>query len=534
VSRLGVLKRSSRASPPRLAGWGWWALPVAALPLLVVLIQGLGLPLLLGGLLLIASMAPLLLWPRVATLVVVFLLYANIPGVVLINLGVPRPVAGAFILLLLIPLGHQVLVLRRPLRVDVIVLLMLGFLSVMLLGTLGAVNQPVALEAIQKFLVEGLLLYWLFLNVVRDWVDLRRVVWTVLAAGTLLGSMNIYQAATGSYDQQFLGLAERKLHYEHKREAAAFTVVEEPKLYSAMRAGGPGLGSNRFAQIMIVLLPLAFVALRTSRRGSARMAAAAALGLILVGGVILTYSRATFLVLVVLLLLAGAVGWIRRSHLIMVAILALVLVPVVNPVFVHRIATLGALTELDDPSTADGSLRGRATEMLAALHAYRDHPILGLGPGQYHRVHSVTYQQIPEIKFRDLQVTRRAHMLYFELAADTGTVGLAFFLAIPMVLLRGLWVERARWAGSDPERAAMATGLFLSIIAFLGTAVFLSHAYERYYWFLIAMASIALHLLREEREPTLAAAPPLGRGASPDPDWTPLILPPARLKEGGR
>jgi O-antigen ligase len=86
--------------------------------------------------------------------------------------------------------------------------------------------------------------------------------------------------------------------------------------------------------------------------------------------------------------------------------------------------------------------------------------------------------------------------MYLEMTADTGVIGIAVFLAIPVLLLRALWAARRRCLASDPELADTAAALFLSITGFLVAALFLSFAYQRYYWLLLALAGAALQIMR--------------------------------------
>lgn len=451
----------------------------------------------------LAAVAIMVIRPEIATFVVVFLLYSNVPAVAFKLYSLPQVIAGSFILLLGLPLLHQVVGGRQPLRVDGTLRLMLAFLAVMLAASVWANDTGLALDRVGKFAVEGLLLYWLLINTLRSAAAVRQAMVAALAAGVLLASLTIYQSVTGSYEQEFGGLAERQLAYEYKREAAALR-GEVYRFHRADRAGGPQLGPNRYGQIMIVLLPLAAVLYRRGATKRARLMAAAAGIVILIGGVLLTYSRATMLALALLVLAAALVKWLRARTVCAVAVCGVLLMPVAAPGLYQRLSTLQAVTDLDDPSEADGALRGRATEMLAALRAFIDHPILGVGPGQYTPFYSTEYQQIADIKFRELQESRRAHTLYFEMAAEVGLVGLTIFLVIPLVLLRALWRARRVWAAQRPDLADLATALCLSLLAFLLTACFLSHAFERYYWFLIALAAAALETMR--------VRPPLSRG----------------------
>jgi putative inorganic carbon (HCO3(-)) transporter len=136
--------------------------------------------------------------------------------------------------------------------------------------------------------------------------------------------------------------------------------------------------------------------------------------------------------------------------------------------------------------------------MLAALAAYIDHPVIGVGPGQYVTFHSQYYQSLPEISIRDLTEPRRAHNLYLEFAAETGTIGIIVFMAIPLLLLRDLELLRRAASTFSPTRARLAAGFSLVILSYLGTGVFLHLAYERYYWFMIGLTAAAVGILREE------------------------------------
>lgn len=443
-----------------------------------------------------AGLLFLLTRPAIATVAVVFLLYTNIPAVLHVVYGVPQPVAGSVILLLAIPLVDHLALRRERVRLDASIDLMLCFLVVLLLSSLAAKDKFIAMGRVLEYAAEGLVLYWLLLNVVRDVPTLRRVVWAALLAGGLLGSLNTYQWATGDYGREFGGLASRQLqHLEANRERALESGVSAPKLRLADRAQGPQMDSNYLAQFMVVLLPLAWLRVRNSQTRRERLRALAVGGIILVGGVFLTYSRGGLLVLILVVLLATYVRWLPPRLVLAGALCALPLLPVVAPVAYKRITSLKTVTALGNPN-ADVSLRGRATEMLAAAHVVMDYPLLGVGPGQYKPFYSLEYQQTPGIKFKDIQHVRRAHNLYLEMAAETGLIGIAVFLAIPLLLLRALWAAHRRFSGQNRELADTAMALSLSIIGFLLAGMFLTLAYQRYYWLLLALAGATLQIMR--------------------------------------
>jgi O-antigen ligase len=258
---------------------------------------------------------------------------------------------------------------------------------------------------------------------------------------------------------------------------------------------------NRFAQILLMAAPVGFILAKTARRRRGAILAAGGMVLAL-GGVLLTYSRGAFLTLVVLILLAVPMKLLRPRQLMIGGAAALLLVVAGVPGCVARVVSIAGVADLlgTGPAAveADGPTRGRTTEMLAALAAFIDHPLIGVGPGQYVAFHSQYYQSLPEISIRDLTEPRRAHNLYLEMAAETGTMGLVIFMAIPLLLLRDLeLLRRSAWPRS-PKRAQLAASFSLVVLSYLGTGVFLHLAYERYYWFMVALASAAVGILRAE------------------------------------
>jgi putative inorganic carbon (hco3(-)) transporter len=459
-------------------------------------------PLVLMALLLIAGLAFVLPRPELTMSAVFFLLYINFPAIAHQVHGLPKVAAGAMVLLLAFPLLRVLIVERQRIRIDLALLLMVAFMGVLLLSSFFAQDKGIAFARILAFGLEGIIIYWLVINLIRSRRALHRMVWTLLAAGSLLGGLSLYQSATGSYDQQFGGLAERQLKFEYKRAGA---VGDSPKVHRSDRADGPLVGNNRYAQIMIVLLPLAFFHFRRAQSLRTRVVAAGA-GFFILSGVILTYSRGAFVALVGLVLLACLFKWLRPAHVAVGALCMVALMPFFAPNLLVRLESIGAATALaeEDPAAhADGAIRGRATAMMAAYQVFLDHPILGVGPGQYVPFYSIEYQQLPEFKFRDIQSQRRAHSLYLEMAAETGLVGLIAFLAIPFSLIVALVRLRRRYHGRDREYEDLAIAFTLSISAYLATGIFLHLAFQRYYWLLLAMAGAAVLVMRAaSRQPS--------------------------------
>lgn len=478
-------------------------LPVLPLAVLAAMLMRRGLENIgiLAGAVFAVSILVMLRRPTIALLGFVFLLYSNIPVVAYQDHGVPFFISASYIGLLFIPLAHTLVIERKPIRVDATLGLLLAFFAAMIASSFRAQELPI--NRLMTFLSEGLMLYWLLLNVVRDVPTLKRVMGITLLAAAMLGSLSGLQAVTKDYNQQFAGLAQRSLKLVEKENRRKLT-AEGPKMYTSDRAEGSIGSPNRYAQTMIVLLPLSFALFRNGRTPRAR-AWWVLMGSLVMLGMLLSYSRGAYLGMLAMVLCATAVGWLRPKYVLIGGVALVMLAPIIAPTQVQRFLSLSQTTAIVARGTGqkvgDGSLRGRLTEMLAALNVYLDHPVLGVGPSQYSKFYSVEYQQDPSVSFREIRETRRAHSLYVEMAAELGTVGLLVFMSLIGWLLRELWRQRVAWMYAKPEWSDLATALVLGLVAYMTTAVFLHLSYERYLWFYVALCGVAITIMKSSTPP---------------------------------
>jgi putative inorganic carbon (HCO3(-)) transporter len=208
-----------------------------------------------------------------------------------------------------------------------------------------------------------------------------------------------------------------------------------------------------------------------------------------------------------------------------IIILAIALLFAAVPEYRGRLVSLQGLTSLTSSEgagagqeQADGSMLSRATEGLAALLVFIDHPVVGVGPGMFRYY----YQDYAEyVGLRVLAADRQAHNLYLGLAAETGALGLICFFLILYVALRDLHRTRKRWQHTRPELANMATAFMLASITYLTTGVFLHFAFIRYFWLILALGSAANYIAaaQEEQAP---AAPSTALAVVPAPAVQPI------------
>jgi O-antigen ligase len=423
-------------------------------------------------------------------------IYLNLPVVIAHSSNASSVLSSSFALLLVVPFLAYVVIGRRPLVLTPTLALMIGYLVAMVLSaTVAAGGTSSTVNPIVNFLAEGLLLYVLLTNVVRTPNALRAVIWVVILAGAIMGVVSLWQEITHSYANSLHGFA--------TVDRSALDVGNQISGKSVRaRLAGPIGEKNRYAQILLVLVPLAVSRMRVERRRGLRLLAAACAALI-VCGIMLTFSRGAAIAMLVLVVAMTALRMVAVRHVLVLALALVALVLVVAPDYVTRIQTLAAAdSALAQGGTADNAIKGRATENLAAYYVFRDHPLLGVGPSQFFQRYSEQYGNALDLRF--LSTNRRAHNLYLEIAADTGALGLALFLAIVGVTAFQLWRLSVFWRRRSLEMTQLALAFLLAVIAYLATGAFLQLAYQRYFWFLIALANATIWILRRESARALA------------------------------
>jgi len=516
----GFARRSLRASGGQAAVLGIAGVGAIVAALSVAAVGG-TLPLvLLAGL---AVGVVMLQRPDIATPVFLFVLYLNLPVIATQFYGVPPFIAAAFAMILLVPFGSHVLLRREPLVVTPALWFLLAFLGAQLLSTFASANVTSSWNEVAVFMSEGLVLYVLVSNVLRTPEAIRRAIWVLLVAGALMGGLSVWQEVTRTYGNDYGGLAQIN--------SAGFNIGDTLDKVLRPRLAGPIGEQNRYAQILIVLVPLGFFRVIDEPRRALRIAAAVCT-VIITAAMFLTFSRGAFVAIVGLVLVAAVLRYIRLRQLVAVTLAGAVVMAVVAPSYLTRIESIVGVSSFvgDTTPNPDGAVLGRATSNLAALNAFIDHPLVGVGPGQYFRALSNQYGN--ELGLRHFEGDRRAHNLYLETGADLGIIGLAAFMGTVGATLLGLWRARRRWLGIRPDLADLATAFWFSVLAYLFTAVFLHLSYERYLWVLMAMAAAASWVLLRLPLPVAARAAERTGAGSVTPGGTPAPDGTASAQEG--
>jgi putative inorganic carbon (hco3(-)) transporter len=442
----------------------------------------------IGGVLL-AALLIILQRPDAATAVVLAAIYSNAAVVAVRFHNVPALLAVAMPLALMAPLAYHVLIRRQPIIMTPAFPWLIGFLMAQVIATAAAQDARGALEHLATAAIEGIGLFVLIVNVVRTPGLLRASCWAILIAGAFLGGLSAVQELTGTYGNPYWGFAQVK-------DAAGGFFTGAETLTGRVRQPeltGPIGDPNFYAQIMLMLVPVGMARVMAERMPYSLIALGCTM---LVGaGTILTFSRGAAVAGLVLVVGMVVIRFIRVRH-IAVALVAFVALSIAVPEYVGRVGTLDVISSalsgggIDD---ADVSVQSRATENLAAALVFLDHPLTGVGPGQF----PVYYQEYANRVGLEVQVAdREAHTLYLGIAAESGILGLVSFLGILGTVIIGILRVRGPLARIDRPLAITVTGLALSVGAFMLTGIFLHLAYARYAWLMIALAATGLVIAR--------------------------------------
>jgi O-Antigen ligase len=315
----------------------------------------------------------------------------------------------------------------------------------------GLLSIPLAIDPAQAWhefsdtFIRCIVIFVVMVNVVRTEARLKGLLLLALITGILLslGAINDYR----------LGLM----------------TVE------GYRAGGRGGGifgnSNDMALFLVTIVPIA-IALLLGSRSLVRKFFFGSCAMLMVAGIVLTYSRGSFIGLLVSLgFLAWRVGRRRRVEIMVGGFVMVAIFLALVPSYALRITSI--LIPSLDPV---GSSEARSGELLRSLYVAIRHPLLGIGMGNY----------APEMSYRGL-VT---HNSYTQVAAEMGAAALvcyAMFVVSPLRKL-GQIARETFGARANSRFYYLTLGLQASLIGYLVCSFFASVAYLWYVYYLVGYA----------------------------------------------
>jgi O-antigen ligase len=322
---------------------------------------------------------------------------------------------------------------------------------------------------------DGIVIVLIMTLHLRTRLDFRRTIWALIAAGGILGTLTVLQQLLGLYDQNFAGFSQVGLRNIFSKS-------------SGYRSEGP-VSANYFAMIMVVIVPLATERLLHDPRRMAKAIAAATLCAALVS-IVFTYSRGGIVALAICSL--PMLTWVPRRKLMPVLAAAAFALAVAGTFlvpadFMQRLAALSQVANVaGDTTPRDSALQGRLSEMTSAAMMFGDHPMAGVGYGNF-EIHYPRYAQ--ELALDGRREERQSHSLYLEVAAETGLLGLLAFGMLLSAALASVQQARTVFARQGlTQDAQLATAFGIALFGYLVASIFLHLTYPRYLWLLLGIA----------------------------------------------
>jgi len=233
---------------------------------------------------------------------------------------------------------------------------------------------------------------------------------------------------------------------------------------------------NNAAQMAIFAIPLVVHEL-VYRTNIANRAVLLLALVINCAGVVVSFSRAGFLVLLVAILIL-TYEFAKKLHARNMGLVIATILIALTAVFVFTPSEYWerqrSLVEWQD-----SSLKRRAAYIEIGWEAFLKSPFLGTGPGTFREIYPQS-QKAAEFKSeQESQIRRHAHNGYLELLVGTGLIGLFLFLLILLKALRKLTRSKRRLLELGHEEFASLTGCYraslISIIIYLTVGSIIYH-----------------------------------------------------------
>jgi O-antigen ligase len=331
--------------------------------------------------------------------------------------------------------------------------------------------------------------------------DVPALAWTVIALVALAATSSIWAQNVSQVLYDFSRLVQVALLlfivYTAASTAAGFRTVVWAFLVGSVATAGYSIATGGYAatgrlsgifdpnyfaaRLIPAILVACFIAL-TTRSGRVRAAAAAVLAMDVVAFA-LTQSRGGIIGLAVALLAGVALSGSARPRVV-----AAVLVAFALGTGYYFVAAPTHLRSSFSTSLS-GASAGRSDEWRIALRMFSNHPLSGVGLGNYIVVEPTYATQTLNVTHVQYIATDRliAHSTYLEVAAELGLGGVALFVAIlGIAAIRG---GRGLVLGTHAlgDLQFCARGLLAGAVGMFVAYIFLSAEYEKDLWLVLGL-----------------------------------------------
>jgi len=410
--------------------------------------------------------------PHLAAIIYMVLVYADLLSILVRYHGMPPLARFAGVALLSAVLGYRLFVQRGKLVNDHVTWWMLAYGAVVALGLVYARAPDLVMENVIEF-ARNFLTYLVIINIVTTSERLHAALYALLGTGTALASLTLFQSFTGTFDNNYGGLAQ-------------YRVSDITESTAAARPGGTLGDANYYGQLLLFLIPIALYLVFEGRSRLARLAGMGCAA-ILTAAVIYTYSRGDAIALGVMVVAAAIYKrpnplWIAAG-LVWIVVAAPLLLP---SNYLARLTTVLGVAEGDQQVIlGEDSIRGRTGATQAAIEMFADHPILGVGRENY-PLYQLEY--LAGTPFGAISKGIPPHNLYLEVAAENGIVGIIVFGGLLLTTFGALLDARKRFLrAARPREAELVVWLAIMLIGYLVSAVSLHGAFLYVFWLQVSL-----------------------------------------------
>ena len=247
------------------------------------------------------------------------------------------------------------------------------------------------------------------------------------------------------------------------------------------RIGGSAFGPNYFAIGLLPFIAISFFGI-ASQKNKMMKFFLFFISATLTGALISTFSRGGLIGLG-FIFIVGILRSRRKILAIFLSIVLLVGIFYVTPDYVWQ-RFQETKIEADYHSPDVDSTKRRFLLMKAAWEMFLDHPVFGVGVGNYY-YKCTDYQPI---------YAGRAHSMYLEILAEMGFVGFLLFLLMLINILKRLRVLICK----KHYLQSYSLGIYIGFFAFLISAIFLHAQHEKALWLLIFMTLALENIYKKE------------------------------------
>lgn len=477
-----------------------WSWRVVLLAMLVALGAGAAIGLFAGAglsttMLLLGLLAPfglmlVLARPHWASVLYMVLVYTDLLSILVRYHDFPALARYAGIALVTAVLGYRIFVLRERPVTDKLTGWLLLYGVMVGVGVIYARSPDLVVSNVIEF-VRSFFTYLIVINTLTSLKRVNTALYALMGAGVFLATLTIFQTLTGTFDNDFGGLAQ-------------YRVSDIAGDSEAARPGGTIGDANYYGQLLLVVVPVALYLLFDGKSRLAKLIGLACTGILTVA-VIFTYSRGDALALGAM---AVAVVFFRRPNPLIVAggIVALILaIPVLPANYMARLTTVLDVAQGNQQTIyGEDSIRGRAGATQAAIEMFADHPLFGVGRENY-PLYQLEY--LNGTGFIKVAKGIPPHNLYLEVAAEHGLMGILVFGGLLVAAWLAIMDARKRFRAIRAKTEYHLTSwLAVMFIGYLVTAVSLHGAFLYILWMIIALIA-AVRVLATKYTPVLSALP---------------------------